>query len=204
VTDLIFTEKTQPGNVKGYKNLNLDDGRVIKIPIMKTPEELYGPAHPAGIVITDEDIKIANSIIANNTTSGTPKERMELLISYLRLPPSVMIHPPSGDLPAYSTIGVGTPNACLVAFKFNNALRLGWSMLNSSGEPIPYSNKKARMCAVLRGMKDSITMEGKKFGTNSQRKVVPVTITKNLKKFTDRAERYFKCKFDNYFPNYIK
>jgi len=83
-------------------------------------------------------------------------------------------------------------------------VRLGWSMPNSSGEPMSYSKDKARLCAVLRGMTDSITMKGKKFATNSQKNVIPVGVVKGFRKFTDRAQRYFKQDFDNYFPNYTK
>ncbi len=204
MTDVIFTKPDQPEDVAGYKKLKLEDGRTFEIEVMKTPEELYGPAYPTGLKVGPVEVAAAKLIAANLTETGGTKDRTEILISYLRGAPVIVTHPATEEMPEHSVIGVGPPSACLVAFRLGDEVRLGWSMPNSSGEPMPYSKDKARLCAVLRGMMDSVTMTGKKFATNSEGTVIPVAVCKGLRKFTDRAQRYFKQDFNNYFPNYTK
>jgi len=204
MTDIITTKKDQPEHIVGYKELKLEDGRSIEIPVAKTPEELHGPAYPTGLEVSTVDVDVAMLIAANRDANGDTKERTEVLISYLRSDPTVVTHPATDELPAHSVVGAGVPNGCMVAFRHGEEVRLGWSMPNSAGEPLPYSKEKARICAVLRGMKDSVTMSGKKFATNGQGNVIPVGVSKGFKKFTNRAQRYFKQDFDNYYPNYTK
>ncbi len=199
-----FTKTDQPADVKCYKTLDLPDGTTAEIKIMKTDEELYGPVVPTGFKTSAMDIAIAKLIGANKDIDGKDKTRTEILISYIRDEPTIIKHAATTDLPSHNVIGQGQPTACLVAFRQNDEVRLGWSQVNRGGEPMPYSKDKARTCAILRGMKDSVTMTGKKFATNSKETPVPVSITKHLRKFTDRCTRYFKEDFTNYFPNYTK
>jgi len=204
MTDAIFTKPGQPEDITGYKVLKLKDGRNIDIAVMKTLEELHGPAYPTGIEVNDAEISMAKLIATNSTIDGTRKAPVETLVYYIRNGPVIVTHKATVESPQLSVIGAGSPIACMVAFRMGKEVRLGWSVPNSAGEPMPYSKEKARLCAVLRGMKDSITMKGKKFATNSSKKVIPSVVSKGFKKFIDRASRYFKQDFDNYFPNYTK
>lgn len=194
----LTVKENMPEKIKGYKTLRLEDGREFEIPVVKTEEELYGPAYPSGIDVTDEEAQIARLISKNcDINNKNVKDRTEILISYIRDTPVVIKHKLENGKVEYQ-LGTGAPLACLVAFKYGNKVRLGWSQTNKAGEPSIYSKEKARVCAVLRGMKDSINMKSKTFAVNKDNRIIPTAVSKNIRRFADRTKRYFKQDFSNF------
>ena len=197
--ELIITKKNMPEKVKGYKRSTLKNGKEIEIPVYKTQDELYGPAYPSGnFVFTKELITKANRISSNcDTTTGKPKKRTEIIVNYLREEPVVVIDKNTGGK-ITRKVGLGCPTACIVGFKHNGEAYIGWSQSNRAGEPVSYSKKKARRCAILRGLVDTVTINGKTFAKTSDNRPIPSSVGKHLKPFVERTKRYFKTDFVNF------
>lgn len=198
MTDQLIVKKDMPKKVKGYKKATLDDGRIIEIPVNKTMEELYGPANPSGnFTFTDDILECAKRIASNcKSDTGEPKSRTELIVNYIRKDPVVVTHTDKEGRTARS-VGQGCPVACIVGFKYNGDTYLGWSQSNRAGEPVSYSKEKARICAVLRGIVDTVTID-KNFAKTAANKPIPVPVRKHLKNFVERTNRYFKADFVNF------
>ncbi len=163
----------------------------------------HGCPHPTGHEVS-KDIKAKAVVIAADHT--------KLLIRYTRRNPMLVKDLKKGDdpydKPAYKIIR-GEPTGVLIAFKDGDKLLIGWSQRHGTNEPLSFTREDARVCAVLRGLLDSITIESKEkvFTTVPDRtpnkklledQHVPSPLKHHLPSFIRRALRFFQVdKVDN-------
>lgn len=105
----------------------------------------------------------------------------------------------------------GKPFACMIAFEFDGNLVIGWSKLSDARdyeaeekarendpmfntpiyiETMPFSRPAAKEAAVLRGLKDTISFNGK-HATSGYSGVIPHAVEKALRGFVAEAERIY-------------
>ena len=164
----------------------------------------HGCPYPTGHTIAT-DVKARAVEIA--------ADHKKLLIRYIRKNPklgmTIKENRDRYDNPTYSVLK-GEIIGVLIAFKDGaGKLLIGWSQRHSTNEPLSFTREDARVCAVLRGLLDSITIESKEkvLTTVPERTLnkksldqqyVPSPLKYHLPSFMNRAFRYFKVdKIDN-------
>lgn len=156
-----------------------------------------------------------------NTTIQEQKEALELsydtdslVVRFVRRGPSISTTVDESGKKKH-TIANGAPHACLVAFMKDNKLYVGWSKHNASMiaengavipralighvegnirplEDKPFTKEHARYTAILRGLVDSIVIQGKEIRSGNSNKVIPSCISRELTTFVARARKRFK------------
>lgn len=168
------------------------------VPISTNRYVLYGIPKPKNVELTKEIQAVAKEII-NNSKNITRGDK-QLLITYVR---KVLSGPISKN---FYLAQKGSPYGAVVAFLYNEKLKIGWSKRIegdelSSGkvvpkEPLVFTKKDAVSIAVLRGITDSITFHGSGAYTEKNR-IIPKIIAKRLPSFIKRVQDAFRCSVDN-------
>jgi len=191
-------------DVKYMKPITMPDGSIIEIPVKKTPYEMYGPPLPSGLGIADNtDIIEKAETIASSAGNH--------VIRYIRQAPTVAIRTVKVDddkgareyKEAY--VAKGHPFGVLLAFKDGDKLLVGWSQHNQSIideetgerlEKLPFTREDALKVAAVRALVDKVIIK-KRTAITSGGTVLPDQVAKELRTFTDRAERYYQMEADN-------
>ena len=153
----------------------------------------HGCPHPTGHEVSKDVKAKAVEIAADHT---------KLLIRYTRKDPMLIKDLKKGDdpydKPAYKIIK-GEPLGVLIAFKDDGKLLIGWSQRHTVNEPLSFTREDARVCAVLRGLLDSISMKSKEdVFTSIEGQCVPSPLKYHIPSFVNRAHRFFRAdKVDN-------
>ncbi|MEA3295543.1 MAG: hypothetical protein U9Q27_00145 [Patescibacteria group bacterium] len=185
------------------KTIKLGNNVSKLIPISTNQYTLYGVPRPQNADVSAKTILIAKDIIRKNKeTIGSKKT---ILAKYIR---KITTKRPGQK---------GMPIGILVAFIYNNELLIGWSkylegketvinVLRKNGvneviksrlkEPLVFTKKDAMLLAVERGLTDIIAFHGSNTYTK-RKKVIPKNIAKELDKFINRCEKYFKRNVSN-------
>jgi hypothetical protein len=167
-----------------------------------TREELhkkYGTPFPTGHSVTTDVKDKAVAIAADHKN---------LLIRYVRKNPKLVKDLREGEdpynKPTYK-IMKGEILGVLVAFKDDGELLIGWSKRHSTHEDLSFTREDARVCAVLRGLLDSIIIESKEKVFTSvsgqsknrqkslDRQYIPSPLKYHIPSFIGRSKAYFKA-----------
>lgn len=179
------------------KSIDVGNNKTKLIPISTNRYALHGTPMPKGIKVSEKTQAVAKTIIdeSKNTTDCDKR----LLITYIRRT--------LNDAPRHYYFGKrGDPYGVMVAFLYNNQVKIGWSkriegdvfeagrMLQK--EPLVFTKKDAVYVAVLRGLTDSIILNDSGMYTTAG-KIIPKSITKSLVLFNEFAQRIFKKSVSN-------
>lgn len=165
--------------------------RILQRVAAKTENENRPPV-PLSTSVTKEQQKTAKEISYDTDN---------LVVRFVRQTPTVSTTVDSAGRKKHS-LANGAPRACLVAFKNKERLYIGWSkynaaLVNEGGiirplEDKPFTKEHARYTAILRGLVDSVVVQGKDIRSGASNKVVPGCIVRELKTFVARTRKYFK------------
>lgn len=95
----------------------------------------------------------------------------------------------------------GNPLGALVAFKFGDELRIGWSAYNKNHEILPFGRKDAVRVAVIRGLVDSVVLKDAVKWLTESGIEIPEKIADELPDFAIRAWRYYSKEVSNMKPS---
>ena len=178
----------------------------IRSPKPRSEREEPAPAEPR-MLITEEDRKELALILSDSSN---------YFIQYVREENRIAIdRDKKGNFIAQKIVR-GAPIGAIVAIcqetSGNNTVALGWSkrhagvIENDAGEkignvePLPFTKKSARRCAILRALADGVVLkEGNNNIVTEDGAIVPKSITRNIPRFLEKTKRYFgeDCKIYN-------
>ena len=179
----------------GKGTIETGKGEKKLIPISTHRYVLYGPPFPRNLDLTEELRATAKEIITNS--KNTSDRDKSLLIRYIRKTANGYV-----SQNRYFA-RKGEPHGGVVAFLYNEKLRIGWSKriegiekgTLSHGkikqkEPLVFTKIDAVYVAVLRGLVDKIVLRQSGTYTNKD-KVIPRKIVKTLFPFIKRVQKAF-------------
>ena len=151
---------------------------------------------PQRISVTDEEVELAKKIASSQTTIARylrQRPTVELAKVAARDKDGVII--PDAPPIKVRVISRGIPYGCIIAFLDPEGLPcIGWSRRIKTEED-DFEKKRGRIPAILRGLKDTITLgDGMRSGAS---KVIPHDIAKALLAFIPRMEMHFAAKMAN-------
>jgi len=155
---------------------------------------------PCNIVTTAADLLKAKVVLVSDDNYIT---------RYIRTRPTVGL----GKIPARNVDGAviadadpsyrrvicsGTPLACMIAFKHEDKLLVGWSKRIDLEDETAFSKKDGRTAAVIRALKDTIEFTPKgNFVTSAASGPIPHDVARNLRWFVGQAEQAYGEKAAN-------
>ena len=147
---------------------------------------------PCNIEKNDGDVQRAKNILSAKLLS-----KGAYITRYLRHNPTVGLATVKSEEDADApyvrkrVICAGTPYACLIAFRYNNSLLIGWSKrMDIEGEE-SFSKREGKITAVIRALNDTISLTGK-YPTSAVSGPIPGDVAKNLPWFINHAEKLYE------------
>ena len=161
--------------------------------------KLANPDHPSrmpvptDVGVTDEMGSFVNDLLDNGKDG--------LAIRYLRAEPSVALVKDNNGKKV-PTIAKGQPIGCLVAFKTDDKVLVGWSKRlmkkdEETEEELEKMSSNKRRClysACMRALGDDINAKSKRFGLNRDGQIIPSAIVTEVPSFVRRVTKYFHQK----------
>lgn len=140
----------------------------------------YGKPVPNQLLMTEAQRKTA---IEHSMDTDS------LVVRYVRGEPHLVKDPKAPKSNQYR-FAKGRPYGALVAIKLDGQIAVGWSKYNMVDEPLPFTNRDARDCAICRAVADTITIVSDNNMVSENGEIIPQKVVREIPDFINRVSKY--------------
>ena len=111
------------------------------------------------------------------------------VIKFLREEPRLIKHRDKGPDGKQYQFGRGNPIGAIVAFQFDDGIRVGWSKYNKTDEPLIFTKKDAKDVAFIRAFDSIHFSDDDATATTGRGTTIPYTVVRELKVFLNHLAK---------------